>query len=324
MDISLPDGLVMRNPTWDDLQAVADIIVATDLVDRGETDFELEDLATDWKRSAMDLNHDAWVVQAEDGSIVGYEELFNPNQHTQLLGDGYVHPAYQNRGIGTALLRTAHRRAMEHLPLAPADARVYMRNGVSGNDLAGKMLHEQEGYTAVRYFWRMEIEMTAPPEPAVWPEGVHVRPMLPGKDERAVFDALEEGFRGHWGGAHWEYDAWLQRRVAGDNFDPSLWFLAEADGQIAGCAINRYRQEAGWVSQLAVRPAYRRMGLGKALLLVSFDAFFRRGTYRVGLGVDAENATGATRLYMRVGMHVAHEYIAYEKELRPGPEAVTA
>jgi len=33
------------------------------------------------------------------------------------------------------------------------------------------------------------------------------------------------------------------------------------------------------------------------------------------LGVDAENPTGATRLYERAGMHVAYEAVAFEKPL---------
>ena len=38
------------------------------------------------------------------------------------------------------------------------------------------------------------------------------------------------------------------------------------------------------------------------------------------LGVDSENPNGATRLYQKAGMHVASEFIFYEKELRPGRE----
>jgi hypothetical protein len=42
------------------------------------------------------------------------------------------------------------------------------------------------------------------------------------------------------------------------------------------------------------------------------------GKARAGLGVDAQSLTGATRLYEKAGMHVAREFLAYEKELRPG------
>ena len=43
--------------------------------------------------------------------------------------------------------------------------------------------------------------------------------------------------------------------------------------------------------------------------------FFERGMARVTLGVDAENPTGATHLYERVGMHVEQENVVFEKEL---------
>jgi len=38
----------------------------------------------------------------------------------------------------------------------------------------------------------------------------------------------------------------------------------------------------------------------------------------IGLGVDASNPTGATRLYQKAGMQIAAEYVIYEKEFRPG------
>jgi mycothiol synthase len=60
--------------------------------------------------------------------------------------------------------------------------------------------------------------------------------------------------------------------------------------------------------------------LGLALLQHSFGEFYKRGTPVISLGVDAANPTGATRLYQKAGMHVAAEYVSYEKELRPGLE----
>jgi hypothetical protein len=60
-----------------------------------------------------------------------------------------------------------------------------------------------------------------------------------------------------------------------------------------------------------------------ALLLHSFNEFYRRGSRKAGLGVDASSLTGATRLYERAGMHVARQYDSYQKELRPGREPST-
>jgi ribosomal protein S18 acetylase RimI-like enzyme len=60
--------------------------------------------------------------------------------------------------------------------------------------------------------------------------------------------------------------------------------------------------------------------LGLALLYHSFGEFFKLGSRVISLGVDASNPTGATRLYQKAGMHVASEFVSYEKELRPGRE----
>jgi hypothetical protein len=40
----------------------------------------------------------------------------------------------------------------------------------------------------------------------------------------------------------------------------------------------------------------------------------------VGLGVDAQNLTGALRLYESAGMHIHQQFDLYEKELRAGTE----
>ena len=71
----------------------------------------------------------------------------------------------------------------------------------------------------------------------------------------------------------------------------------------------------GWVGVLGVRKAWRKRGLGRALLLHSFGDFRDRGAARVGLGVDAENTTGAVRLYESAGMHVVRRMDTYERPL---------
>jgi len=76
----------------------------------------------------------------------------------------------------------------------------------------------------------------------------------------------------------------------------------------------------GWIATIGVRRPWRKQGLGLALLLHSFGEFYKRGKTTIGLGVDASNPTGATRLYQKAGMRVASEFVTYEKELRAGRE----
>ena len=66
---------------------------------------------------------------------------------------------------------------------------------------------------------------------------------------------------------------------------------------------------------LAVRRPWRGRGLGLGLLRWSFGALAGVGMHRAALSVDAENTTGAVRLYERAGMHVTHRFETWERRL---------
>src|SRR5439155_25355916 len=99
----------------------------------------------------------------------------------------------------------------------------------------------------------------------------------------------------------------------------ALWWLAEDGGELAGFSRNSWHFSGapsfGWIDSLGVLPAWRRRGLGTALLRHSFLDFRSRGATRVGLGVDTENVTGAVALYERVGMRIHRSSDTYEKVL---------
>jgi len=213
-------------------------------------------------------------------------------------------------------------RARKEMELAEPDVRVYLRNGVVATDAAACELHENEGYKAIRYLWHMEIEVRNVPQVPILPDGVELRPFIPEEQNRAVYEAHEEAFSDHWGHVRGSFEDWNHHMFERKDVDPSLCFIAWDGDQIAGYSLCRYRMESGWVGSLGVRRPWRRRGLGEALLLHSFNEFYKRGTKTVGLGVDAQNPTGATRLYQKAGMHVASESVIYEKELRAGREPI--
>jgi mycothiol synthase len=103
-----------------------------------------------------------------------------------------------------------------------------------------------------------------------------------------------------------------------DDFDPSFWFLAIDSDTVVGTALCYARERIGWVRNLGVRRDWRGRGLGLALLQHAFAAFYAHGYTCVGLGVDAQSPTGATRLYQRAGVRVTEEYETYQKTLLPG------
>jgi ribosomal protein S18 acetylase RimI-like enzyme len=161
----------------------------------------------------------------------------------------------------------------------------------------------------------MVAPLDDPPAAAVWPEGVELRPLDPDRDLERIYQADEEAFKDHWGSAPMSFETWRGLLVPPD-WDPSLWFIAWDDDEIAGISLCRPSAEGdpdlGWVELLAVRRPWRRRGLALALLLHSFAELRARGRLKVGLGVDAENLTGAVRLYERAGMAPTQQFDVYE------------
>lgn len=150
----------------------------------------------------------------------------------------------------------------------------------------------------------MEIGLDGAPD-ARLPAGLDVRPYRP-EDEAVLIAAMNEAFETDPIWHDVTPSNFREFSLGARGFDPELWLLAWDDDRLAGFAlcypVHGTDAALGWVETLGVRPGWRRRGLGGALLLSAFAALQARGLRRVGLGVDAENATGALRLYERAGM----------------------
>jgi mycothiol synthase len=317
----LAPSLALRSAQWSDLEPVAQLILDVCTADGDATvAVTPEELERGWKSPGFDLERDAWVVETSDGRIVGYEEFDSRFAHASLGGDGYVHPEYQGRGIGTTMLHALERRAREEMQLAEPDLRVFIHNGMMASDVVSRQMHETEGYRPIRFSWHMDVQLEEAPREPAWPEGIELRPFVLTEHNHRLYEAHEEAFSDHWGHTPHTFEDWQHHMSGREDHDPSLWFVAWDHDQIAGYSLCRYRMGHGWVGTLGVRRAWRKRGLGEALLLHSFGEFYKRGISTIGLGVDAESPTGATRLYKKAGMKIAAEYVIYEKELRPGRE----
>ena len=311
--------LNLRPVRWDDVQAAAKLMYAVSEADGdAETADTPEEIEHGWHSPGFNPETDAFVIENHEKQIIGFWEVFDSNEHTEIELDGYVHPDYKDSSVAEMLIQRAEERAMQHVPLAAPDARVFIRSGMPTKDNTFRTLHEKFGYTPVRYYWRMEIKLENAPDPQPLADGLELRPFIKEEHATAVWEADNEAFRDHWGSHDSKYEEWHQRKLDRPEFDPTLWLIAWDGNQIAGYSQNRYINEIGWIGTLGVRRPWRKKGLGLTLLTHSFAEFYKRGTKTIGLGVDASNPTGATRLYQKAGMSAANEYVAYEKELRAG------
>jgi ribosomal protein S18 acetylase RimI-like enzyme len=151
-------NLMARMPTMSDLEDITKLIIACDIAEYGVPDYTIEDLLSDWQSSSFNLETDSWVIVTTKGELVGFACVWD-KEHEHISTFMCVHPDYRGRGIGTLLLRLAEERARQHVRCARPGARVVLTNTVSDCNEAAKALLEQEGYTSVRSFWRMLIEM---------------------------------------------------------------------------------------------------------------------------------------------------------------------
>jgi mycothiol synthase len=320
--IAPPTGYAVRPASWDDLSGVVELFRRADLADWGSVDVTEMVVRHDWEDPNLDLATDTWLVleEAPADSVaslpVAYASLLPIDAHRQLQAWGVVHPDHRGRGLGSFLLDVMETRALEHVPLAPADGEVVLRPGVIGPDEPGHRLVESRGYTLIRHFWHMERDLGGDLGSPARPAGIRLRTFAYGQDDRAFHSAVQESFAEHWGFVQRGFEEWSEHRFKESAFNPDLWFVAEEGSEIAGFLMGVEEEGKMWVGMLGVRPAWRKRGIGEALLRHAFLDFRNRGHSSVGLGVDAGNETGATALYERVGMSVTRQFDVYEKRLR--------
>jgi GNAT superfamily N-acetyltransferase len=322
----------IRPFTLDDAEAVVDLMNAQSRSQFGENDSDLDEMIVDWTTPGLDLAESTRVVESENGDIIGYAEVWDISKpHVTKYAWAVLHPELWDDDIFNAMLRWVEKNARGRIALAPEDTRVVIKHGLASVDQQRKKALEANGYQKVRAFLRMVIDLEKAPSAPVIPAGLQIVPIdLDTELEKAV-RAMEDGFADHWGHVARPVEEllaeWRHHIENNKDFDPSVWFLAKDGDEIAGvCRCSNKTVEdpdMGWVNQLCVLKAWRRQGLGMALLKHAFGEFHRRGKKRAGLGVDSTSLTNATRLYEKAGMQMDRQYDTYEFELRKGKDLST-
>lgn len=326
--IELPEGFTVRGATLADAEDAMEMFNLWMQRMVGQNDLaDVSILREDWETPQFNPEQDIRLVFSPEGRLVGYIEVWTtskPPVHPWIWGR--VHPDFGDLGIGTALLAWAEEHACRVLPDLPSDLRFAPRTGSLRVAEGSKKLFEDCGFNRIRSSYEMRIEMNEAPPVPVWSAGITLKTGSHAEIP-AIYSAFRESFRDHFGHIEEPFEEGLARFthfMKSEGNDPSMWFLAMDGEEIAGLSLCRpegySEKEMGWVNILGVRRPWRKRGLGVALLQQSFGEFYRRGQRIAGLGVDAENLTGALRLYEKAGMHVHMVFDTYEKTIREGRE----
>jgi mycothiol synthase len=308
----LPDGYEIRPPTFDDVEGVAEMLLADDLADTGESDFDADFVRNQWSAPEVALSEDAWVVTDANARIVAHANI-SPDGEGKVKSWGVVHPEHRGRGLGAALLDRSEVRASDRLRGMTS---AVLHIGVIDTDRAAAALVRGRGFERVRTFRHLQIDLDgSSQDPGEPPPGIEIRGIEPERDLRRVHAILVEAFSREWGYRPIPFEEWVGLEVETPSYDPSLWLLATDGDEAVGALSGVVWGDRGWVGELGVRAPWRGRGIASALLRRTFATFASRGLARVMLNVDAENSTGAVRLYERVGMRTVRGWDVYEKRV---------
>jgi len=256
-----------------------------------------DDVRAWWR--GVSLDRDGWTIRTDSKLVAAGWLMVNDGTAYQW---GHVLPSALGRGFGSRLLARCEERARE-LGLAK------VRAGALGADAAAGGLLRAHGYEPANRYLELAVELDGPPEPFV-AAGIAVQPFRP-EDARVFHRTIDEAFAENWDFVSTPFEEWHELRVA--NGDMSYSFLAREGDTVAGAIrCEPDRRGLGWVATLGVLPPWRGRGVGRALLLHAFRAFWDGGQPNVGLGVAADN-DAALRLYESVGLRVEAEDVVYEK-----------
>jgi len=114
--------------------------------------------------------------------------------------------------------------------------------------------------------------------------GPDIRPFDPDRDHAAVV-ALWGATLGY-GSAHNAPGLSIRKKT---EVADGLFFVAETDGRLVGTVMAGYDGHRGWIYSLAVDPALRKQGVGRALLRHAEAALGERGCVKVNLQIGDGN-----------------------------------
>jgi mycothiol synthase len=148
---------------------------------------------------------------------------------------------------------------------------------------------------------------------------LRLRTFEPGIDEAAWLEVNNRAFADHPEQGRWKLETLLDRE-AESWFDPGGLLLHEGSGRLDGFCWTKVHAgltpPIGEVYVIAVDPAARGAGLGRALLLAGLDLLAGQGLSGAMLYVDSGNRA-ATNLYTDAGFHIDHIDRAYVGEVTP-------
>jgi mycothiol synthase len=303
----------------------AAVAAADGMLGRQETEAEIAKSFDDAGRPAPPA---AIGTFAADGQLGAYGML-TPRTSADPVHlmpfDGMVHPDFRRRGIGTELLLRAvaaapalHARAFPHAPL---ELIISMIDDVPGQSEAAAAA----GFAP----WRRAIDMgrELPKDPETLrvppPAGLELVGFAPEYVEQLHAVHNEAFVLDHPGSTAPTREMWASRFTV-HSFRPELtFFLRDRTSKaIVGYLLaNEHHKDPdtdvrdAHLTTIATLRSHRGRGVASALIGAALAEAVQRGYGTASLDVDADNPSGAVRVYERAGFRVVRRATAHIRKI---------
>lgn len=311
-----------------DLQPIADLLNLCETVDQDDSYYTVSGLQLEFTAPTCNPSQDVRLWHDEDGKLIAFGQVGLPSESIDTV-DAYlwfrVRPNARDRGLereiiawGEARLRdVSQERVSQEHPLP-----VVLRVGCRDTQSDRIALYERSGFAYERCFFRMARSLTEPiPQPQL-PAGFTLKSGQE-VDSTQWVDLYNQTFIDHWNfhpttveqATHWLSDR---------NYRPEFDLVAvDADGTYAAFCFAYIDVEEnqnlgcreGWINMLGTRRGFRRLGLGRAMLLTGLHQLQQAGMETAFLGVDSQNPNQAYALYESVGFRKVRTSLSYSKRL---------
>jgi mycothiol synthase len=310
-----------------DIPAIADLLNLCLRVDDEDHITTVEGLQEHYRNPEVDAQRNVRLWHASTGLLVAISGLrlqpgdeHDEPEQTVYLGFS-IHPDMRSSGLDAQIMAWSEQHLQHLLPDYRGAVKLY--SGVQNNQRDRIELLERYGFQATRQFYRMSRALTDDLPDIALPEGFTVRTVDAVEDAERWVEMFNQTFIDHWHHRPMTLEQFHYCASLSD-YDADLdWVAIAPDGNFAGFCVGhidwaenaQLGRDRGWISLLGTRRGYRRLGLGRAMLVKGLRQLQAKGLTTAMLGVDSENPSKALHLYESLGFQQVAASTAYVKHI---------